>query len=143
VAIELARAELSLGGQTQKALARLDAALSSGLSPELERAARKLKAIGEDLEGRHGEAQKIYAQLLIEKDEPSVRFNYGRSLLASRRYSEAVAALRPILDEPRLAQARVVAAAALASQNDKRAAKSLLESYLPAEDIDRLLGAKK
>jgi Flp pilus assembly protein TadD len=139
--LELARA-LMASGKAQEAQESLAVAREASHSDFEDRMIRKLQAIGEDLGGRHDEAQKMYAQLLVEKDEPSVRFNYGNSLFATRQYKEAVAVLTPLLDMPKFVKARYMAAAALSRQNDKAGARNLLESYLPESEIQRILGSK-
>jgi tetratricopeptide (TPR) repeat protein len=139
--LELGRANLA-GGRLEEAEAFLQEAMDASPTTDQSRSLRKLSAIAEDLRGRHAEAQKLYAQLLIEHDEPSVRINYGQSLLLSREYSQVVTILTPLLDSPQYVKARFVAAAALAGRKDRAGARDLLESYLPESEIKRILGGE-
>ncbi|MDR1608091.1 MAG: tetratricopeptide repeat protein [Deltaproteobacteria bacterium] len=108
----------------------------------VKRSARKLYAISQDLQGKRDDAQKLFRELLVERDEPTVRFNLGGSLVASNKFDEAIAILQPLLDTPRFMEARFLTAAALSRKNDKKAARNLLEGYLPEPEIRRLLGEK-
>ncbi len=121
----------------------LKAAMDSKPSPAVEREVMKLQAICLDLAGKHADAQSLYSDLLSEKDEASVRFNFGRSLYESRKYSDAVSVLMPIVEVPLLPQARLVAAAAMVKNNDRQSARSLLEGHVAASEIDKLVGGSR
>jgi Flp pilus assembly protein TadD len=106
------------------------------------RAARKLLGICEDMEGQHKKAQALFRQLLVERDEPAVRYNMGSSLIASGNFDEAISVLKPLVDSPRYLDARLMTAAALSRKQDKKSARGLLEGYVSESEIKRLLGEK-
>jgi thioredoxin-like negative regulator of GroEL len=139
--LELARAVLA-SGSLDEAEAAIAGAEGAAATAEGQRSVKKLRAILEDLRGRHAEAQEIYESLLAERDEPQVRLNLGRSLLASKDYARSVSVLAPIIDSPRFVQARFVAAAALAGGGDKARARGLLETHIPDSEIRRILGGE-
>lgn len=138
VKLELARARLALG-HPEQAVPFLNEVAATENAP-LVREASKLLAVACDQQGRHAEAQKRYEALLASKNEPSVRYNYGRSLMLSNKNREAAAILLPMVDSPEFPQARLAAAAALARSNDKQGARNLLEGYLSQNEIERILG---
>ena len=109
-------------------------------SPAVMREVLKLQAICLDIAGKHNDAQGIYTDLLAEKDEPGVRYNLGRSFYASKKYSDAVTALMPIVEVKLLPQARLLAAAAMVKSNDRQGARSLLEGQVPAAEIGKIIG---
>jgi Flp pilus assembly protein TadD len=142
VGIEVSRVKLAQG-EVDEAAELLSGILNQGITPEEKRTARKLMAISEDQTGKHAAAQAIYKELLVELDEPSVRHNYGQSLLASKNYDQAAAVLKPLVDLPQFSKSRVVAAAAMARSNKKQQARDLMEGYMPEAEINRLLQVKQ
>ncbi|MDR2366727.1 MAG: tetratricopeptide repeat protein [Deltaproteobacteria bacterium] len=141
--IEKARALLRQGFPLEARPILQSLAGTGGLSREEERSVQKLLGICEDQEGRRSEAQAIFRQLLLEKDEPSVRYNLGGSLISSENYDEALSVLRPLIDSPRYLEARIMAAAALNRKRDNKGARELLEGYVPEREINRILGVPK
>jgi Flp pilus assembly protein TadD len=139
--IEFARAYLR-DGQTKEARPILEKLTKEAQDPQEQRTSRKLLGICEDLEGQHQKAQAIFRQLLVERDEPTVRYNLGSSLLASANFDEAISILKPLVDSPKFLEARVMTAAALSRKNDKKSARGLLEGYMSDREIKRLLGEK-
>lgn len=107
VKLELARARLALG-HPEQAVPLLNEVAATENAP-LVREASKLLAVACDQQGRHAEAQERYEALLASKNEPSVRYNYGRSLMLSNRNREAAAILLPMADSPEFPQARLAA----------------------------------
>jgi tetratricopeptide (TPR) repeat protein len=136
--VEQGRAQLALN-HVPEAQKLLEKALKAAHDKAMKREARKLLAVVLDLSNEHAKAQGIYQDLLVEEDEPAVRFNYGRSCLASGHYDQAVSALLPLVDMRDMPQARVLAAAAMVNKHDLRGARNLLEGYMRSEDIDRVL----
>jgi FimV-like protein len=141
VRIELARAYLR-GGQTKEARPILEKLTKEGQNPQEQRTAKKLLGICDDQEGQHQKAQALFRHLLVERDEPSVRYNLGCSLIASNNFDEAISILQPLVDSPRYLEARVMTAAAFSRKNDKKSARGLLEGYMSEREIKRLLGEK-
>ena len=138
--LETARALLSQGEAAQ-ARPALEALVSDGsLGQSEERSARKLMGICEDQLGNRAESQALFRQLLLERDEPSVRFNLGSSLISDGSYDEAIIVLTPLVDSPKFLEARIMAAAAFTRKNDKKSARGLLEGYVSDGEINRLLG---
>jgi Flp pilus assembly protein TadD len=140
--LEMGRARLALD-RVDEAVDLLDRALSRSAGRPLTREANKLRAVAADLRGRHDEAQNLYRTLLGEQDEIGVRYNYGRSLISSGKYSQAVGMLLPLVERYELPQARVAAAAAMAKNKDEAGARNLLHGYMPEDDITRVLKGKK
>jgi Tfp pilus assembly protein PilF len=101
--------------------------------------AHKLLAVALDLEGDNKKAQTLYSSLLAQREDPAVRMNFGRSLIATGNYAQAAEILMPLVDSPKYPQARILAAGAVKKAGDKRQARSLLEGYLPDKQIDGLL----
>lgn len=99
----------------------------------------KLRAVANDLMGRHPEAQAIYSTLLGEREDAAVRFNYGRSLIASGSFAQAASVLGPMVDNPDYPQARILAAGSLMRAGNIPAARSLLQGYLSDPEIDQLI----
>jgi Flp pilus assembly protein TadD len=139
--IEFARAYLR-EGRPKEARPILEKLGQEKLEPQEQRTATKLVGICEDMEGRHQKAQALFRQLLVERDEPTVRYNLGSSLIASNNYDEAISILKPLIDSPRYLEARIMTAAALSRKNDKKSARGLLEGYMAETEIKRLLGEK-
>ena len=138
--LETARALLSQG-EAARARPTLESLVSDGsLSQNEARSARKLMGICEDQLGNRAESQALFRQLLLERDEPSVRFNLGSSLISGGSYDEAIIVLTPLVDSPRFLEARIMAAAAFTRKNDKTSARGLLEGYVSDGEINRLLG---
>ena len=137
-ALETARAELALGN-AEKVNALLDQAESGSPSRALARETKKLRAVAFDLVGDHAAAQAAYRSLLGEHDEMGVRYNYGRSLIASQDYGKAVSMLLPLVEMYEFPQARVAAAAAMAKNKDVKGARNLLHGYMPEAEITRIL----
>ena len=101
--------------------------------------ARKLLAVAMDLEGDNKRAQAQYTALLSEREDPAVRMNYGRSLIATRDYGLAADILMPLVDSQAYPQARILAAGALFKSGDSRLARNLLEGYLSDRKIEELM----
>lgn len=139
VLLEECRAELSRGN-VKEAGEYLDQLGAVSLSGAARRERDKLAAVSRDLNGDHEAAQTVYRALLSEYDDAGVRYNYGRSLMASGNYSQAVSILLPLAEARELPQARLAAAAAMAKNNNPAGARNLLQGYLPENEIDRLLG---
>ncbi|MDR2444267.1 MAG: hypothetical protein LBE31_12215 [Deltaproteobacteria bacterium] len=140
--LEKARALLRRG-LTAESRPLLEGLLAVNLDPMTQRAVRKLMAICEAQDGQHQKAQEIFRQLLVEREEASVRFNLGYSLMASNKYQDVVIVLKPLLDTPQFVEARYLAAAALGRLHNTKEARGLLEGYLSDAEINRLLGGKK
>lgn len=136
--LERARA-LIASNRAAEARQELDSIGGPGAS---EREVRKLKGVCADLVGEHALAQETYRGLLSEQEEGSVRFNYGRSLIASRNYSQAASTLIPLVDNPNYARARILAAGAFMRSGDRTSARNLLDGYLSSSEIDDLLAGR-
>lgn len=137
--VEQARAHIA-SNQPAEALKLLDAA--AGAQGDTLHAVKKLRGVAEDLTGNHAAAQELYRGLLTEREDSSVRFNYGRSFIASHSYSQAASALIPLVDNPDYPQARILAAGALMRSGDRAGARNLLEGYLTSTEIDALLSQR-
>lgn len=136
--LERARA-LIASNRAMEAREELDGIANAGSS---DREVRKLKGVCADLVGEHALAQETYRSLLSEQEEGSVRYNYGRSLIASRNYGQAASTLLPLVDNPSYARARILAAGAFMRSGDKVSARNLLEGYLSSSEIDDLLAGR-
>ncbi len=136
--LERARA-LIASNRAVEARGELESIGSAGNS---EREVRKLKGVCADLVGEHALAQETYRGLLAEQEEGSVRYNYGRSLIASREYRQAASTLVPLVDNPAYARARILAAGAFMRSGDTTSARNLLEGYLSSSEIDDLLAGR-
>jgi Flp pilus assembly protein TadD len=139
--IEFARAILR-DGRPKEARPILEKLTQEIKEPQDQRTARKLLGICEDMEGQRQKAQSLFRQLLVERDEPTVRYNLGSSLIASGNFDEAISILKPLVDSPRYLEARLMTAAALSRKKDKKSARGLLEGYMSESEIKRLLGEK-
>lgn len=100
---------------------------------------KKLEAVAYDITGQHEMAQEIYKDILSRREDAATRYNYGRSLINSGKYAEASSALMRLVDNPNYPQARILAAGALLHSGDSQGARYLLEGYLSAAEIDKLL----
>jgi Flp pilus assembly protein TadD len=142
VLLEKGRAELSMGNVAEAA-GLLDRSLASSPLPSRVREAHKLRAVVFDLSGEHGTAQGLYRSLLGERDDVGIRYNYGRSLIASGDYKQAVSMLLPLVELYEIPQARLAAAAAMARSDDREGARNLLHGHVDEDAISRMLGGEK
>lgn len=134
--LEKARACLA-ANQPAETIRELDALGTD--AGQTQREGRKLRAVALDLTGDHRAAQETYRALLIEQDDMNVRYNYGRSLVATADFAEAAAILIPLADNPDYPQARVLASGSLMKSGDAAGARALLEGYLGRQEIDNLM----
>jgi Flp pilus assembly protein TadD len=140
--LEKGRAELAMGN-VAPAAGLLDQCLASSPPPAQVREAHKLRAVAFDLSGEHAAAQGLYRSLLGERDDVGVRYNYGRSLIASGDYKQAVSMLLPLVELYEIPQARFAAAAAMAGSDDREGARNLLHGLVAEDEISRMLGGEK
>jgi Flp pilus assembly protein TadD len=136
--LEKARALLRSGG-TAESRPILESLAAPDQEAGIRRSARKLLGICEDQDGNHKKAQEIFRQLLVEGEEPSIRYNLGYSLMTSNSYNDVLVVLKPLLDSPKYLEARYLAAAALGRLRKNTEARGLLEGYLSEGEINRLL----
>ncbi|MDR1046034.1 MAG: tetratricopeptide repeat protein [Candidatus Adiutrix sp.] len=142
VLLEKARAGLALG-LVPEAVEMLQRSKEADPPHSLIWEIDKLSAVAADLSGDHDSAQNLYRALLGRQDDPGLRYNYGRSLISSGRYGQAVNILLPLVERVDMPQARVAAAAAMAKNKDVEGARNLLHGYMTDEDINRVLKGKK
>lgn len=109
------------------------------LTFEERRSALALAAVAYAHEGKFGEADQIYEGLLAEADDPTVRYNYARSLLLEGRSEDAYRQLLPIMDA--VPAARPTAVAALLKLGRESEARALLKGVISDEKIDALISA--
>ena len=140
VLIERVRALIAMGiGNLARELIDEQQEIGSIRGKENQFEAQKLLGVAFDLEGEHLKAQKQYAALLAQREDPAVRMNYGRSLIATGNFSQAAEVLLPLVDSATYPQARILAAGALNKSGDTALARSLLQGYISDQKIEGLL----
>lgn len=145
--IERARALLTMGDAagTLKILSPMIDLQSTNAPKDLSaqnlRTARSLAAVAYSLDKKFAQADALFESLLAELDNPTIRYNYARSLYLEGRPQDSLEQLRPIMDE--IPAARPAAVAALMKLGREDDARALLKGHLEPAKIDQLITAIK
>ena len=145
--IERARALLTMGdaASTLKILSpMIDLRAENApkdLSAQNLRTARSLAAVSYSMEKKFAQANALFESLLAELDNPTIRYNYARSLYLEGRAQDSLEQLRTIMDV--IPAARPAAVAALMKLGREADARLLLQGHLEPAKIDELIAAIK
>ena len=103
------------------------------------RDAKTILAVSLDVLGEHIRAQEIYRSLLANKEEASVRYNYGRSLALSGDSSRAIETLYSLSEREDMPQAKMLLAELFIDKKDFETARRILRrDGMPDADIERV-----